>query len=115
MWLPAFIKIAQSQFADTCRPRSIRRVRGRRTSAGSASRRIALTTATIGTSGPFPGFHPDIVFLANRPYDAPGNELTMVVSGRAVVGRARSPVAREVITESGAEPRSSCNGAAVGS
>jgi len=40
-----------------------------------------------------PRFDPDIVVLANRPYDAPGNALPIDVSGRHVTARDPSAVA----------------------
>ena len=45
-----------------------------------------------------PAFAPAIVFLANRPYDAPGNELTLTVSGH--VRSARDPIAVRAISAS---------------
>ncbi len=44
-----------------------------------------------------PDVNPDIVFLANRPYDAPGNDLTVEVSGRLV--STANPIAIHAITD----------------
>lgn len=43
-----------------------------------------------------PGFHADIVILANRPYDAPGNVLPIVVFGRHVT--AATPLGVRAVT-----------------
>ena len=45
-----------------------------------------------------PEFDPDIIFLANRPYDAPGNLLPMAVSGRRVT--AQDPLGLDAIATS---------------
>jgi peptidoglycan/LPS O-acetylase OafA/YrhL len=45
-----------------------------------------------------PEFDPDIIFLANRPYDAPGNLLPMAVSGRRVT--AQDPLGQNAIATS---------------
>jgi hypothetical protein len=44
-----------------------------------------------------PDVDPDIVFLANRPYDAPGNNLKLEVSGRLV--STADPIAIHAITD----------------
>jgi hypothetical protein len=44
-----------------------------------------------------PDVNPDIVFLANRPYDAPGNDLTIDVSGRMV--STANPIAIHAIAD----------------
>ena len=77
--------------------RSTRRARGRRTSAASASRPTARRAAKTGIDRVIPAFGPQIVFLANRHYDAPGNVLPMAVNGKNI--SASDPLAVQTIKQ----------------
>jgi hypothetical protein len=49
-----------------------------------------------------PQFHADIVVLANRPYDAPGNVLPIVVAGKPTTAAPTGPEARAARADSAA-------------
>ena len=97
MWLPAFIAIARREsltLAVAIHPACPwpKNLGGLGISPDCQVRRADWYKRVI------PDVNPDIIFLANRPYDAPGNELTLEVSGR--VESTRDPIAIRAIKES---------------
>jgi hypothetical protein len=94
MWLPAFIAIAKREsltlgvaIHPACPwPRNLN---GLGISPDCQKRREDWYKRVI------PDFNPQIVFLANRPYDAPGNELTIEVKGHIL--STKSPIAIHAI------------------